>query len=142
MQHRGDHGQRSAHAWSALLNLRPGEPGTSAFSSDVALSASVLATTLHGRIAAEAFCTAMDELCEWVTCTSETRDGASTFLQWDAAAFQDRIFSGLTVLKRDGEGLVCTADVFQKPSKMVVRLAFALADRLAASLGDDLSGPF
>jgi len=63
--------------------------------------------------------------------TAEATNGATTYLQWDAIAFEGVHVDGITIFTRDADGRIASAAIRHRPRDVVLRFSTTLRDRLA-----------
>ncbi|WP_157956528.1 hypothetical protein [Dyella sp. C11] len=104
------------------------------FSDTVLLDTSMLSDRLHGAPAVGAFFDAFTELCETLTIQDEAEGSATSYLVWSGAAFNGRLFDGVTSLARDERGQIHHIRVLCEPFSMLLRFSAALTPRLQSYL--------
>jgi hypothetical protein len=124
----------------ALVRKNGTQEFAAAFAPGAVLDASVLCGPCRGVDAIAAFFGAITRgMYESLTFTSETVDGAKTFLEWEGKAFGQDV-GGATILTRNDAGLIQSIRLYHRPLHMAQLFSAELARRLNGKLDPSLFG--
>lgn len=122
--------------WMRLLSSGSLDEFSRAFSPGAELESSILPFRLQGPLAIRAFFFTFGEVCESLQFTAEYGGNDRTCLEWEAVGFEERIFSGSTLLHRAEDGRIGCVRLNVAPFRMVLRLSSAMTQRLAVLLDE------
>ena len=129
---------RRGREWSALVRKNGTDDFRRAFAKDAVLEASVLNGPLVGVEQIGAFFAATsDGMYESLAFTGEVAGGDKTCLEWEGRAFGKAV-GGVTVITRDGDGLISSVHLHHRPLPVVVAFSKEIATRLRGKVDDHL----
>jgi hypothetical protein len=102
-------------SWTRAFGDREEEAFADALATDVLLEASALRRSVRGRKEVALVLATASRVYDSLVFTHETRDGARTYLEWEASACNGTRLLGTTVLVRDEAGKVEHAVIQHRP---------------------------
>jgi len=129
---------RSGKDWSALVRKNGTEEFRRAFAQDAVLEASVLNGPLVGADQIGTFFAATSGgMYESLTFNGEVVAGDKIYLEWEGRAF-GKPLGGVTVITRNGDGLISSVHLHHRPLPVVVLFSKELAARLRGKVDERL----
>ena len=124
--------------WQALVRKSGTKEFGAAFAPTPVLDTSVLCGSCRGVDAIAAFFAATTSgMYDALTFTSETVEGAKTYLGWEGKAFGEDV-GGATILTRNDAGLIQSIRLYHRPLQIVRLFSAELAVRLKGKLDPSL----
>lgn len=118
-----------AAEWTTAFADKTEEGFTRNFAEDVVLEASVLAAPVRGHSSVQAVLAAASNIYDTLAFTNIAAQGERTYLEWEATALGVEI-KGVTVLRRDAQGVIVHAAIHHRPLSAVLVFSSELARRL------------
>ncbi len=119
--------------WLELIRRPTQEAFASAFTNDVSLVTSVASAPIVGPVAVRHFFDATRAMYDTIGFTHEMREASRTCLEWQGK-FQGSDVAGVTVLRRNEQGLIEAIRLLHSPYQQVVAFSAELAQRLRGKL--------
>lgn len=119
--------------WLEIISRPTQEGFATAFTDDVALVTSVASDRIVGPVNVRHFFDATRAMYDVIGFVHETRAGSRTCLEWQAR-FQGRDVAGVTILRRNDQGLIDAIQLFHSPYEQVVAFSAELKRRLEGKL--------
>ncbi|SDP42492.1 nuclear transport factor 2 family protein [Lentzea jiangxiensis] len=115
--------------WTDAFETKSSTAFGAAFAEDVVLEASVLRHPVTGREKVARVLETASGIYESLTFTNQVSDGDRTYLEWDAVALDGIEMQGVTVLTRNGDGLVVGAAIHHRPLDAALAFSAEMARR-------------
>jgi hypothetical protein len=125
------------HRWSEIIKRPNLEEFSAAFTTDVALDASVLPRTIRGAPDLRAFFDATRGMYETIAFSREENSASRTYLEWEGMFGGGRV-AGATILFKDAAGLIEGIRLYHSPLFMVNEFSAELLRRLAGKMMADV----
>jgi hypothetical protein len=125
--------------WIAIVRKNGSPEFAAAFVKRPVLRASVLRGPCTGVESIAAFFGATSGMYDSIAFTNETVDGGKTYLEWDGK-FQGLDVAGVTILTRDGTGLIQSINLYHSPLQVLVSFSTELGSRLRGKIDPSLVG--
>jgi len=119
--------------WLEIIRRPTQVTFAAAFTDDVTLVTSVASNRIVGPVDVRHFFDATRTMYDTIGFTHETSEGSRTCLEWQGM-FQGREVAGVTILRRNGQGLIEAIQLFHSPYEQVVAFSVELARRLEGKL--------
>jgi hypothetical protein len=125
------------HAWSEIIKRPTLGEFSVAFTTDVALDASVLPRTVRGAPDIRAVFDATREMYDTIAFSREENSASRTYLEWEGV-FGGHLVAGATVLAKDAVGLIESIRLYHRPLFLVNEFSADLLRRLAGKMMVDV----
>lgn len=125
----GGGGSVPGQAWFEIVRRPTPESFAEAFTTDVALDASVMASPIEGPNAIRRFFDATRQMFDNIAFNRESHGDGATFLEWKAV-YKGEPMSGITILETDAQGLIRRVRTFYGPIHQAKRFSDDLFARL------------
>lgn len=116
--------------WRGAFASKTPEDFAAAFSEDIVLEASVLATPVEGRDQVKATMTQASRVYESLEFVREATAGRQTYLEWEATAFGGIQIFGVTVLSKGADGRINHVAIHHRPLGAALKFSLELRERL------------
>jgi hypothetical protein len=124
-------------AWSEIIKRPTLGEFSVAFTTDVALDASVLPRTVRGAPDIRAVFDATREMYDTIAFSREENSASRTYLEWEGV-FGGHLVAGATVLAKDAVGLIESIRLYHRPLFLVNEFSADLLRRLAGKMMVDV----
>jgi hypothetical protein len=125
--------------WSEIIRRPTLEEFAAAFTTDVALDASVLPTTIRGAPDVQTVFDATRGMYDRIAFIREENSASRTYLEWEGV-FGRRLVAGATILAKDAAGLIESVHLYHSPLFLVNDFSAELLRRLAGKMMADVLG--
>jgi hypothetical protein len=122
--------------WSEIIRRPTLVEFSTAFTTDVALDASVLPRTVRGAPDVRAVFDATRGMYETIAFSREENSACRTYLEWEGV-FGGHLVAGATILAKDAAGLIEDVRLYHRPLFMVNEFSTELLRRLAGKMMAD-----
>lgn len=126
-------------AWMQIVKTKGTDEFATFFTDDAALQTSALSKTVAGPSLIGAFFTATSTMYEQFVFTAETVDDTKTYIEWNAL-YAGKPIAGITIVTRNGAGLINNIKLFQSPFAVVREFSSGLKERLSGPLDQEFFG--
>lgn len=133
---RGADGTVTEEGWTGAFAAQRRDAFAATFAPDVSLHASALRRPVTGRDDVAYLMGEASQIYEKLEFVHETQSGRLTFLEWRARTHFGVSLEGVTVLERDGYGLISRVAIHHRPLDGVLAFSAELRDRTVDRLGD------
>jgi hypothetical protein len=123
--------------WSEIIKRPTLETFAAAFTTDVALDASVLPRTVRGAPDVRAVFDATRGMYETIAFSREENGASRTYLEWNGL-FGGHLVAGATILAKDAGGLIESVRLYHRPLFVVNEFSAELLRRLAGKMMADV----
>jgi pimeloyl-ACP methyl ester carboxylesterase len=103
------------------------------FAEHVVFEATTLPDPVQGRDQVAAVMGAASTIYESLEFTAEVHSGSTSYLQWQATAFDNMAMRGVTILDRDGDGKISRIAIHHRPLGAVLRFSAEIRERMEGS---------
>jgi hypothetical protein len=132
-------GLAPGHIWSEIIRRPTLGEFAAAFTTDVALDASVLPTTIRGAPDVQTVFDATRGMYDRIAFIREENSASRTYLEWEGV-FGGRPVAGATILAKDAAGLIEGVRLYHSPLFLVNAFSAELLRRLAGKMMADVLG--
>jgi hypothetical protein len=115
--------------WLEIIRRPTFEDFAAAFTEKVMLNASVVTREMVGALPIRQFFDATSAMYGSIAFVHESNDAGRTYLEWEGT-FEGKPIAGITVLTRDGMGLIESIRLYHRPYDQVIAFSAELASRL------------
>lgn len=118
--------------WFDLIRRPTLNAYASGFAPHASMDGSVLADTVHGAARIRDLFDATRQMYDAIAFKSEVTTPTRTYLEWEGV-FQGAPVSGVTVLSKDGSGLIEHVRLYHRPTRQVLAFSQELKRLLSLS---------
>jgi pimeloyl-ACP methyl ester carboxylesterase len=122
--------QEPPEGWTQAFAAKSGDAFAEAFAENVVLEASALQRPVEGRDLVKTIMGTASNIYESLVFTHEAREGARTYLEWEATAFGGMKLFGVTILTKNEDGKIARAAIHHRPLGALHALSGELRRRL------------
>ena len=119
-----------SHAWKEAFASQSADDFAEAFADDVVLEASVLHRPIEGRELVKQVMSIASGIYDSLDFTHEASNGARTYVEWEATAFDGVTMQGVTILTKNERGQIVSARIHHRPLGAALRFSVELRERL------------
>ena len=121
------------HAWKEAFASQSADDFAEAFADDVVLEASVLHRPIEGRELVKQVMSIASGIYDSLDFTHEARNGARTYVEWEATAFDGVTMQGVTILTKNKRGQIVSARIHHRPLGAALRFSAELRERVTGA---------